>query len=826
MFEISNEEVIGLPVEQFYKLPHTLDEIALMMANGDSVLNLPMDVSTKSGKNISVLVSYLMVTYESEPCILAWFFDVTELKRAKEMAEEATQMKSDFLANMSHEIRTPMNSIIGMSYLALKTELTPKQQDFIRKIQSSGKHLLGIINDILDFSKIEAGKLNIEHTDFDLDEVFENVNNQIAEKALAKDLELVFDINQKVPKALNGDSLRLGQVLINFASNAVKFTEKGEIVVGVNLVKETSDEVQLKFFVRDTGIGLSTEQLGKLFQSFQQADSSTSRKYGGTGLGLVIAKQLAKLMGGEVGVESELGKGSNFWFTASFTKAKSKQKILLPTPDLRGLNVLVVDDNEIARITLEVMLSSMTFNVSLGDSGAKAINMIQKAELADKPYDMVMVDWRMPEMDGIETVEAIHKLALKKPPRFIMVTAYGREEILDQAHEAGIDDILIKPVTASALFDAAMRVFGVTVSEQVVESIDATDFEDKLDAIRGASVLLVEDNELNQEVATGLLSEASLKVDIASNGMLALEQLNRHDYDIVLMDLQMPVMDGLTATREIRKIKRFEKLPIVAMTANAMQQDYEACMAAGMNDHIAKPIDPRDMFGKLLKWIKPKNSAQAKSKKSTTTKSKVNVALPIIEGVDVHLGLSRVLGKMPRYINMLRTYVAHHEHTAAEIKDALAARDYEIAERLAHTAKGVAGNIGATELQTIAATLEKLIKEKSDDQAIESQLVVFADALSAVIEHIKVVLLPEEHIQNPDVLDIEKARKTLIELATLLINDESDAHDVLEENVDLLRYALGDELFVKLDQAIRSYDFEKAHKLLKMVEPKLNILLP
>jgi PAS domain S-box-containing protein len=828
MFEVSNDEAIGLPVDQFYKLPHTLDEIALMLANGEPALNLPMDIATKSGKNISVLVSYLMVTHENEPCILAWFFDVSELKHAKELAEEATQMKSDFLANMSHEIRTPMNSIIGMSYLALKTDLTPKQRDFIKKIQSSGKHLLGIINDILDFSKIEAGKLNIEYADFDLEGVLENINNQISEKALAKGLELVFDINQNVPKTLNGDSLRLGQILINFASNAVKFTEAGEIVVSVKLVEETSDKVQLKFSVSDTGIGLSTEQLGKLFQSFQQADSSTSRKYGGTGLGLVIAKQLAKLMDGDVGVESELGKGSNFWFTAWFAKAKSKQKILLPTPDLRGLNVLVVDDNETARITLEVMLSSMSFNVDLADSGATAIKMVQNAELTGKPYDMVMVDWRMPEMDGIDTVQAMHTLALKKQPRFIMVTAYGREDVLDQAHQAGIDDILIKPVTASGLFDVAMRVFGLTPPEEMIGSIDVTDLEDKLDTISGASVLLVEDNELNQEVAIGLLSEASLKVDIVSNGKLALEQLARQNYDIVLMDIQMPVMDGLTATREIRKIKQFKKLPVLAMTANAMQQDYEACMAAGMNDHIAKPIDPRDLFSKLLKWIKPTfgSNNHSKSKKSTVSANKVHLALPEIEGVDVKLGLSRVLGKVSRYIGMLRSYVANQQRVPAEIKDALDIRDFETAERLVHTAKGVAGNIGATDLQTIAVALEKLIKQKTDDKAIESQLAKFADALSVIVERIKVALPPQEHRPSPYFLDVEKAKKIIIELATLLINDESDAHDVLEQNVDLLRYALGDELFVKLDLEIRSYDFEKAYKLLKMIEPKLNISLP
>lgn len=828
MFEISNEEAIGLPVDQFYKLPHTLDEIALMMANGDSVLNLPMDVSTKSGKNISVLVSYLMVTHESEPCILAWFFDVTELKRAKEMAEEATQMKSDFLANMSHEIRTPMNSIIGMSYLALKTDLTPKQRDFINKIESSGKHLLGIINDILDFSKIEAGKLNIEHIDFNLDDVFDNVNTQISDKAVAKGLELIFDINQSVPKALNGDSLRLGQILINYASNAVKFTEKGEIIIGVSVVEETPTAVSLKFTVSDTGIGLTEEQKTKLFQSFQQADTSTSRKYGGTGLGLAISKQLANLMGGEVGVESELGKGSTFWFTANFTRSKSKQKILMPAPDLRGLHVLVVDDNETARITMEVMLTSMSFKVSLAKSGAEAVRQTQNAELNGYPYEIIFLDWRMPDMDGIQTAQAIRKLALKKQPHMVMVTAYGREEVINQAREEGLEDILIKPITASILFDTAMHVIGAKVEEKAVESIDYSDLEERLGIINGASVLLVEDNALNQEVAVGLLEEANLKVEIAKNGQEALDMLDKHNYDVVLMDVQMPVMDGYTATREIRKQQRFEKLPILAMTANAMQQDFDACMASGMNDHIAKPIDPRDLFGKLLKWVQPKSGKQitAGTKNPVASKVKVKVALPKIDGVDVELGLRRVLGKLPRYMKMLNSYVVTQEHVAAAIRDVLNARDYETAERLAHTAKGVAGNIGATELQAIAVTLEKLIKEKSDDHLIESQLVIFANALAEVIEHIKIVLLPQEHKPGSEVTDSENTNKVLTELAALLINDESEALDILEENLDLLRYVFGDELFVKFDQAVRSYDFEKAHQLLRMMGPKLNISIP
>lgn len=500
----------------------------------------------------------------------------------------------------------------------------------------------------------------------------------------------------------------------------------------------------------------------------------------------------------------------------------------MPSPDLRGLRVLVVDDNESARITLEVMLSSMSFKVSLANSSAEAIDLIQQAESSNNPYAIVFLDWRMPGMDGIETAQAIHQLALKKQPHLVMVTAYGREEIINQAREAGLEDILIKPVTASILFDTAMRVLGVTLEEKVVEAVEYFDLEEKLGVINGASVLLVEDNKLNQEVAVGLLAEAGLVVEIASNGKEALDMLAKHDYDVVLMDVQMPVMDGLTATREVRKQKRFAKLPVLAMTANAMQQDYQACMDSGMNDHIAKPIDPNDLFSKLLKWIQPKANVEnpAKTRKAAPAKPKQKASLPKIEGVDVELGMRRVLGKLPRYMTMLRSFVVNQQNVPSEIKDALDARDLAAAERLAHTSKAVAGNIGATALQTIAEDLETSIKEGSEQKIIEAQLAGFEKALAAVIEHIKVVLLPEEHKLKPEALAPKKATTVLSKLVTLLFNDESDAHDVLEENLDLLRYTLGDELFVKLDQAIRDYDFEKALQLLKPVASKYSILLP
>jgi two-component system sensor histidine kinase/response regulator len=549
---------------------------------------------------------------EGRPLEVVGSWSDIDVRKAAEQAiqaaqvelEKANEAKSAFLANMSHEIRTPMNAVLGLSHLALKTDPSPRQRDYLIKIKSSGQHLLGIINEILDFSKIEAGKLSVESVEFDLDKVLENVSNLIAEKAEEKGLELIFDIEPSVVATrLRGDPLRLGQVLINFCNNAVKFTEKGNVVIRAQVLETTEADQLIEFSVSDTGIGMTEAQMGRLFQAFEQADTSTTRKYGGTGLGLAISKRLAELMGGEVGVTSELGKGSKFWFTARLGKGTVAPRPSLLRSDLHGRRVLVIDDNSQARTVLSSMLLNMAFVADEAASGEQGIEMVRQADQRGEPYEIIFVDWQMPSLDGIETSKCILALeGLSAPPRIVMVTAYGREDVLKQAEKNGLENVLVKPVTSSTLFDTIVAVLHARQEPSSYVEI-APSFE--IAQTRGTRVLLVEDNEINQEVAIGLLEDAAIKVDLAENGEIAVRMAGETRYDAVLMDMQMPVMDGIEATRVIRSDPRLQDLPIIAMTANAMASDREQCLKAGMNDHIGKPIDPDELFSVLLRWARP-----------------------------------------------------------------------------------------------------------------------------------------------------------------------------------------------------------------------------
>ena len=826
IFGYTRDEAIGLPVAKFYRAQElaTIQNTVRLLREERRTLSGETELVHKEGHHLPVLYSLYPMFSNSGAFIgeLSVVIDIThrkeaerELEKAKRKAEDASQFKSQFLANMSHEIRTPMNAIIGMSYLALHSDLNPRQHDYISKISTSAHSLLNIINDILDFSKIEEGKLSIETTHFKLDEVMESLANLVSMKAEEKGVEILFSRDPSLSHHLLGDPLRLGQILINLTQNAIKFTEAGEILVSARKIESDDNWVKVEFRVRDSGIGIDNDKLTELFDAFIQADGSTTRKYGGTGLGLSISKQLVELMGGKISAESTLGQGSTFSFTLNFEcpiecieqKPQSDQ-------DLTGLKVLVVDDNASAREVLQEMLQSFSFQVTLAASGREALAELETGH----SYDLVLMDWQMPEMDGIETSRRIKSSdSLTSVPTIIMVTAYGREEVMQQADQVGLEGFLVKPVNPSLLFDAVARAF--SADKQITSNTLLMQQQRIKQRLQG-KVLLVEDHPINQQVAQELLEGFGLVLGLAENGREAVEAVQKTDFDLVLMDIQMPEMDGFEATRLIREDDRFADMPIIAMTAHAMAGDRERCLEKGMDDHLSKPVDPNALFKMLQRWLESRQ-VKINDTPSQPLNTPKDSSLPeSLPGIDLQWGLQRVGGNSRLFKKLLMEFYQRHHNELNLIRQALAEGDRGEARRSVHTLQGVAGNIGARVLQQQAHELESaIIGGATVGELPEAFCIAFNELFESLAVFVQNDLDQAQQLPAQTLLSAAEIRQLLKRLSILVEQGSPDAEDVLAEVAASLNQvnSLQSKLLASLQEQIKSYDFDEASQTLKQL---------